>query len=84
MPTYRKYAEVIDEYIKNEITTKELENTLETYDHIVSKLFESMGISDDISSMIKLEKLYHWITRIIGPQTKLEESKRLILGNQNG
>jgi hypothetical protein len=77
---YTEYAEGLDEFVKEQIESNQLENNLESYKVIMDSIMASMMLSDEIRGSAKLEKIYKWVTKILGPQRKLEEKKRKILG----
>ena len=74
--TYQKYAEFIDEFVREEIKSKSLTNSFDTYKHIVEDILYNLNLHPDTTGNIKIERIYRWIKNILTPQRKIKERKR--------
>ena len=84
MPTYKEWAMGIDDFVKGEIESLDLENSLKTYDHVLKEIIKSLGLHPDTSGLVKLEKLYHWINEVLRPQRTLQmRGKEILDGNRS-
>lgn len=80
MPTFKEWAAGIDDFVRMEIVNNQLEDSLETYNNIISSIMKGMGLHKDTVGSVKMERLYRWINEVVRPQKLIEYRKRQILG----
>ena len=79
LTSFKEWASGIDEYVMNEIRNGQLEDSLETYQHILKEITKSMSLHQDLSESVKMGKIYQWIHDVIEPLRALERKKQIIL-----
>jgi len=77
-PLYQKWGGQIDEFVKSEMDSMQLNDTIESYESILRNVLDSIGVHPETNSRVVLEKLYKWITKIVAPQRKLERRREEI------
>ena len=79
LDTYKNWADKIDEFVRGEIESGSLKDTLETYDHVLRDIMGNMEMNQDTNGLEKFRKLYFWVNNIILPSRKIERRKRELL-----
>lgn len=79
IPSFQKWAQEIDDFIKEKIEDESLDNSLETYHNIMDVLVDTMGLHPDTENRVKMKKLYGWIKGVLKPQLIIDRRKRKIL-----
>lgn len=80
LPTFTKYADTIESYVRSQIESLHLSDTLDSYRSVIREVERAMGLQENAESSWKMEKIAKWIKGILMPQSKIEERKRRILG----
>ena len=76
---YPQEIQTIEDFVGKEIKRMGLENTIESYQEIIAKLKEKIGISDNERTWHKLDKLVAYIKALKGIK-KWEDKKLQIEG----
>ena len=58
--SFETWAIGIDDYVMNEMRTGQLEDSLETYKHILKELTKGMGLHPDLTGSVRMGKIYRW------------------------
>ena len=78
--TYKNYAQYLDDFVIGEIEDKSLDNNLDSYSNILTEIMDSIQMNPDTTSLVKLEKLYGWIKRVLIPNRDIERKRKEIIG----
>ena len=79
--SYQKWAQGIDDFVREEIEIQQLENTLGVYKNLIDEIAFALELRPEINGAVRLEKTYKWIKNVLGPQRKINRRKREILGD---
>ena len=80
MDRYYKYAKYLDEFVAGEMEDNSLEDNLESFDNVLKDIMKSIKMNPDTNSLVKLEKLYSWIKRVLIPNRDIERKRKEIIG----
>ena len=83
MPTYQKYAEYIDTFVRDEIYLKSLTDSFDTYHDIIGSLLSNLNLDKNTIGIVKMERLYKWIKGILLPRQKIDKRKKELLKKRN-
>lgn len=79
LPTYKGWAEAIDEYVRGEMEKSSYTDTLKNYKHIFESLAKSVGLDERMDGMTRLRRMALVIKDVLLPMQKLEKRKQTIL-----
>ena len=79
LPTYQKYAEYIDTFVRDEIYLKSLTDSFDTYHDIIGSLLSNLNLDKNTIGIVKMERLYKWIKGILLPRQKIDKRKKELL-----
>ena len=79
MPTYKKWADIIDNYVQSEITEKSYKDSLETYKEIIDQVSLSLGLDEKVVGAVRIRRVAQWIRDIVLPMKRMELRKKRIL-----
>lgn len=79
LPTYGKWAEIVDSYVQSEMQSKSYKDSIATYKEIINSISLNLGLDEKVEGAVRLRKIAQWLRDVVIPMRNIEKRKLRIL-----